>query len=143
MLATNELDPNLDAPDVAQPAPEVVAEVDELLDFTTARIHLQRLVNDWKQEREITMLNRAKRDVNIDAESLRQQGKLDDDETLIPVRVIDTNIQREQPAYINYLKNSRRLCTFNSLTNPEQDTQKLEIEFTRGMTYIGWETPHY
>ncbi len=143
MLPTNELDPNLDAVDNSATTAEVQQEQDELLDFTTARAHLQRLVNEWSNERNTTMLNRAKRDVNIDVESLRQQGKLDTDETLIPVRVIDTNIQREQPAYVNYLKNSRRLCTFNSLTNPNENTQKLELEFTRGMTYIGWETPHY
>lgn len=144
MLPTNELDPNLDAPDIntAEIQEKQVAQ-DELLDYQTAKIHLQRLVNDWQTERNITALNRAKRDVDIDVEALRQQGKLDDDETLIPVRVIDTNIQREQPAYVNYLKNSRRLCTFNSLSNPEQNTQKLELDFTRGMTYISWETPHF
>ena len=142
MLPTNELDPNLDAVEVTTEAgPQI--EQDDLLDFTTARIHLQRLVNEWSLERQTTLLNRAKRDVNIDVEALRQQGKIDDDETLIPVRVIDTNIQREQPAYVNYLKNSRRLCTFNSLSMPNENTQKLELEFTRGMTYIGWETPHY
>ena len=116
---------------------------DELLDYKKAKIHLQRLVKDWLNERQETLLRRAEREVNIDVEALRQKGKLDDDETLIPVRVIDTNIQREQPAYINYLKNSRRLVTFNSLENSQQDTQTLELEFTRGMTYMGWETPHF
>lgn len=144
MLPTHELtDEPVNEMDTAATVQEAQTERDELLDFDVARIHLQRLVNDWQLERSQTILNRAKRDVNIDVEALRQQGKLDDDETLIPVRVIDTNIQREQPAYVNYLKNSRRLCTFNSLSNPEQNTQKLELEFTRGMTYIGWETPHY
>jgi hypothetical protein len=143
MIATNELDPNIDTPEAKAVAAEQQDAKDELLDYQTARIHLDRMVKDWNTERNVTHMNRAKRDVNIDVEALRQQGKLDDDETLIPVRVIDTNIQREQPAYINYLKNSRRICTFNSLTNPDENTQKLELEFTRGMTYIGWETPHY
>lgn len=116
---------------------------DDLLDYMKAKIHLQRLTKDWLNERQETLLRRAERDVNIDVEALRQKGKLDDDETLIPVRVIDTNIQREQGPYINYLKNSRRLATFNSLDNPQVDTQNLELEFTRGMTYIGWETPHF
>lgn len=122
---------------------EQAQQLDELLDFTTARVHLARLKQDWSSERNETLLRRAERDVNIDVEALRQKRKLDADETLIPVRVIDTNIQREQPAYVNYLKNSRRIITFNSLENPNADTQQMEIEFTRGMTYIGWEIPHF
>lgn len=142
MLPTNELSEiPIEEPAVAQQ--EAVVEQDELLDFTTARIHLTRLVDEWRTERDETKLRRAKRDVQVNVEALRQAKKLDEDETIIPVRVIDTNIQREQPAYVNYLKNSRRITTFNSLSNPAQDTQKLELEFTRGMTYIGWETPHY
>jgi hypothetical protein len=122
---------------------------DNLLLFQNARIHLTRIVDDWKREIEDTNKRRRTRDVDVDVEALRQRSDsgsdpaLDEDETLVPVRVIDTNIQREQPAYINYLKNSRRIATFNSLVNPEQDTQKLEYEFTRGMTYTGWEIPHY
>lgn len=143
-LPTNELtEKPVNELDTVPPAPQMQTSEDDLLDFTQARIHLQRLVNEWKDERNQTKLRRSKRDVNIDVEALRQKKKLDDDETLIPVRVIDTNIQREQPAYVNYLKNSRRLCIFNSLTNKDQDTQLLELEFTRGMTYIGWEVPHF
>lgn len=153
MQPTNELnptggdpiDPNAnktaDGKDIY--AEESSYSLNDLLDFNKARIGLNRLVSDWKCERNDTIMRRAKRDVVVDVEALRFQKKLDPDETLIPVRVIDTNIQREQPAYVNYLKNSRRIVTFNSLENPFEDTQKLELEFTRGMTYISWETPHY
>lgn len=119
------------------------AEADNMLDFTQARIHLQRLVSDWKSEIEETETRRKIRDVEIDVEQLRKEGKLDEDETLVPVRVVDVNIQREQPAYINYLKNSRRLAIFKSLSVPDQDTQLLEQEFTSGMTYTAWETAFY
>ena len=116
---------------------------DKMLIWNEASIHLKRLVHDWTEEIEQTKVRRETRDVNVDIEDLRQRGDLDEDETLVPVRVIDTNIQREQPAYINYLKNSRRLCTFNCLSEPDMDTQKLENDFTRGMTYTGWEKDHY
>jgi len=122
---------------------EVQHEQEQLFDFEQAKIPLKRLIDEWQDECNKTKIRRATRKVSVDVEALRQQKKLDEDETLIPVRVIDTNIQREQPAYINYLKNSRRLCTFNCLTEPEIDTQNLELEFTRGMTYVGWEIPHY
>lgn len=143
-LPTNELsEVPIDQTDLQAQQQEQERAYDELLDFTTARVHLQRLVKDWAGERQETLLRRSERDVNIDVEALRQKKKLDEDETLIPVRVIDTNIQREQPAYVNYLKNSRRIVTFNSLEFPNEDTQQMELEFTRGMTYIGWEIPHF
>ena len=118
-------------------------EHDKLFEFSQARTQLKLLVNDWSTEITKTQQRRDTRDVNVDIEALRRDGTIDEDETLIPVRVIDTNIQREMPPYINYLKNSRRICTFNSLDNPSQDTQKLELDFTRGMSYLSWEIPHY
>lgn len=128
---SNEQNPGLDT------------EQDKLQDFNQARVHLNRIIRDWDVEVEDTDVRRKTRDVEIDVEGLRQKGDLDEDETIIPVRVIDTNIQREQPASVNYLKNSRRICTFRSLSLPTQDPQAIEIEFTRGMTYCGWETPHF
>ncbi len=114
----------------------------ELYDFALARIKLQRLVDDWKCEVDKTAERRRKRDVEIDIKGLRQSGKLDEDETIIPDRVIDTNIQREVPPYINYLKNSRRLAIFTCISNPDINPQRLELEFTQGMSYINWEIPH-
>lgn len=126
-----------------QQNPALDNEQDKMFNFADARIHLQRLVEDWQVEIEDTDVRRKTRDVEVDVEGLREKGELDEDETLVPVRVIDTNIQREQPPFINYLKNSRRLCTFRSLSTPGEDPQNIEQEFTRGMTYTGWETPHF
>lgn len=122
---------------------QTVDEQDKMFIFTDARIHLDRIIRDWDTEVADTEVRRKTRKVEIDIEGLRQKGDLDEDETIIPVRVIDTNIQREQPPYINYLKNSRRLAIFASLDNPNQDVDLLEQAFTEGMTYTGWETPHY
>jgi hypothetical protein len=118
-------------------------EQQKMFEFSEARTHLQRIVNDWSEEAAETEKRRKERDVDVNVAAMREAGDLDEDETLIPVRVIDTNIIREQPPYVNYLKNSRRLMTFRSLDNPSQDPQLIEQEFTRGMTYSGWETEHY
>ena len=126
-----------------QDNPALDSEQNKYFDFGTAKIHLTRIIEDWHTEVEDTEVRRKTRDVEIDTEGLRQKGDLDEDETIIPVRVIDTNIQRELPSYINYLKNSRRICTFRSLSNPNQDTQNIETAFTQGMTYTAWEIPHY
>lgn len=115
----------------------------QLQDWDYARVYVKRLVDDWKTEVDSTEERRKTRDIDIDVQALRNDGSLDEDETLIPDRVIDENITREQPPFVNYLKNSRRIAIFTCLTDPEQQTQRLELEFTRGMTYTGWETAHF
>lgn len=121
----------------------VEPEQQKLFDYSQARLSLKRIIQDWQGEIQRTEVNRKCRDVQINTEALRQKGQLDEDETIIPVRVIDVNIQREQPAYVNYLKNSRRLAIFNCLSDPSLDTQLLEREFTRGMTYQAWENAYF
>lgn len=118
----------------------VVAE-DSQVEFSTVRTHLQSMVNDWEHFREKAKENRKTRDVEVSVEVMRREGSLDEDETLVPVRVIDTNITRDLPPYVNYVKNSRRLSIFTCLSNPDLKTDKLELEFTRGMTYPSWEVP--
>lgn len=116
---------------------------DEVFNFSKARIFLKKLIDDWTDEVKLTDERRKTRDVDINVQALRDSGKLDEDETIIPDRVIDNNITREQPPYINYLKNSRRLSIFTCISNPDINSQRLELEFTQGMSYIGWELPHY
>ena len=122
--------------------PEQVS-LDSAMEFSVAKIKLESLVKDWENIREKAKENRKTRDVECSVETLRRDGTLDEDETLIPIRTIDTNITREQPPYINYIKNSRRLCIFTCLDNPDVDSDKIELEFTRGMTYLGWENEHF
>lgn len=121
----------------------IAEQTRQVNDFDYARAYLNRLTKDWKAEVDETEERRKTRDIQVNVRDLRSSGQLDDDETLIPDRVIDENITREQPPYINYLKNSRRLSIFTSLSNPGQNAQPLELEYTRGMTYTGWEIPHY
>jgi len=118
-------------------------EQDKFFDFQESRVHLNRLVSDWHSEIDETEQRRKERKVEIDVESLRQKNELDEDETIVPIRVIDTNISREQPSYINYLKNSRRIGIFEPLDNPLQDCDLLEQDFTKKCTYTGWEIPHF
>lgn len=136
--------PQLDKPEVAGEGSSFQEEQEKLLnDYNIAKVAFNRVVTSWSEEVEQTKRRRLLRDVEIDVKELHAQGKLDKDETIIPVRVIDGNIQREQPPYINYLKNSRRLAIFTCLSNPEVITSKLELDFTQGMSYTGWEIPHY
>lgn len=118
-------------------------EQDKLFIFNDAKIHLRRLVDDWVEEVNYTEARRKERKVEINVEELRQRGEMDEDETMVPQRVIDSNIAREQPPYINYLKNSRRIAIMECLDDPEQDTDRIEGEFTKKATYEAWENAFY
>jgi len=118
-------------------------EQDKMFSFHTARTHLERIINEWKTEVTATEERRKLRKVDVNVQEERANKKLDPDETLIPVRTIESNISKEQPPYVNYLINSRRLCVFNCISDPDQDAQLLENEFTRGMTYTDWVIPFY
>lgn len=129
-----------------EPTPEQLLEEEErkrLFDFDQARIRLQQLVNEFEPEAKETEVRRKLRDVTVNVEALRKSGALDDDETFLPQRIINTNIEREKPAFINYLKNSRRLAIFRCVDKPKLQVDLLEEQFTYGMQYIGWELPHF
>lgn len=115
----------------------------KFFEFNLARIALKQIRDQWSTEIRETDGRRKTRDINIDVDALRESGDIKEDETFIPVRIIDTNIKREQPSFINYLRNSRRIAIFKCQTNPDIDTQRIEQEFTAGMTYTGWEKPHF
>jgi len=127
--------------------PPVTEKIDkdfqDLMDFRTAKVRLQILIADFQPVIQRAKDNRSDRFKDINIKALRDKQELKPDQFLLPVRAIESNIRREQPAYINYLKQSRRLVIFKDLLNPLQVTTRLEDEFTRGMTYSGWETPHF
>jgi len=116
---------------------------DKMMQWDSAAIYLRRLINDWKEEIDLTEKRRLERKVEVDIESSRQKGELDEDETMIPIRVIDMNITREQPAYVNYLKNSRRIGIFECVDDPLSDNDLIEQDFTKKCTYTAWEIPHF
>lgn len=113
----------------------------ELFIYSKAIIRLKELIASWTDETAKTKARRKERYVNVDVEQMRKNNVISPDETFIPDRLIDTNIRREQPEYIAFLKQSRRLAIFNCRSNPSLDKSKqeqLEAEFTSGLTYLGW-----
>jgi hypothetical protein len=116
---------------------------DELFDFQRVLPRLKRLVKDWDYEQKQTMLRRRQRMLDVDVEALRVEGKLKADETFIPRRVIDTNIKREQPELVGFITQSRRLAIFECRDNPDVNVDSIEKDFTRGLTYVNWESPFF
>jgi hypothetical protein len=124
---------------------EMSEEQQQYFDFDTAKARLTKLISTWTQGEVVrSEQNRVMRNVDISTKTLRAEGKLKADETIIPMRVIDTNIKREQPPFVSYLKQSRRLVIFDCVDIPTlPEVALLERDFTKGMTYSGWETPHF
>jgi len=116
---------------------------DDFATYESAKLRIDRLISDFNTQISITNLNREKRFKELDIEKLKKEKKIAANEFMIPMRIIDSNIRREQPAFFNYLKQSRRLVIFKDIKNPMSIVNQLEDEYTRGMTYSGWEIPHF
>lgn len=119
------------------------ADMMDFKDFNRIKVRLDRLISDFAPVQTRTANNRMERFKDINLKALRDKQELKDDQYLLPVRAIESNIRREQPAYINYLKQSRRLLIFKDVMEPLRVTTRLEDEFSRGMTYSGWEIPQF
>lgn len=129
----------LKTPEQLSAEKDLQEEHDLYFKFESARVPIDKLINDWKDEKTLTESRRKLRSIDIDIKKERAAGNIEEDSTFIPVRVIDTNIRREQPPFVAYLKQSKRLAVFKSLDKQFQQTDRLEEEFTDGLTYEGWE----
>lgn len=113
-----------------------------MLDYTYASTRFRKLVENWRSgEQKVTERNRRLRDIKVDVAALRANKKLKSDETYIPIRMLDLNIRREQPPFIQYLTQSRRTAIFSCSSQPGMNTEQLEKEFTRVTRAPGWLTP--
>ena len=68
---------------------------------------------------------------------MRSSGDLSDNETVIPIRIIDQSIRLEQPQYVNYLTEPKRAAVFEP-TVAGVNPAPLEAAFTKAIKYNGW-----
>ena len=128
---------------IEEVAAQVDPEMSRLFTFSEARIDLETLNTNWGTERLKTEGRRALRKVAVDIDAERSAVHIKQNETFIPIRVIDTNVKMEMPPYINYLKQSRRIAIFKNRNDPGHPNTQLEERFTDGLTYEGWEKVHF
>ena len=114
-----------------------------LYDYNICKPRLRRLIDNFSPILTRCNINRKQRKLDIDPEQLRRDKTIRADETFIPIRTIDSNIDREQPKFIQFLTQPTRLLAFKCITDPEYNTQQLEEEVTKGLTYISWELPFF
>ena len=115
----------------------------QLYDYQKASVRLKQLTSKWSSEVTATRVRRDTRNVDVSAKELRDKGVINSDETIVPIRIIDTNISREQPPFVAYLTQSRRIAIFRCVSDPSVKPDRIETEFTNGMTYSDWQTPLY
>ncbi|HEX9232434.1 MAG TPA: hypothetical protein VF849_00005 [Blattabacteriaceae bacterium] len=122
------------------PADDQVIDLfyDDYFDYDKAKIRINDLIDSWSSLCKEAEQRRNERYIDLDVEGLRKSGDILPDETFVPQRVIDTNISRELPEFLAFLKQSNRLAIFTCISNPEIQTDNLEKEFTKGLTFQGW-----
>jgi hypothetical protein len=90
-----------------------------------------------------TVASRRLRYAEVDIEVEREAGRIGPDELYIPVHTIDTNIRREQSAYIQYLVQSPRAVILQDIDDPTMDMAQLERDLTAKIRYNGWQLPMF
>lgn len=110
----------------------------EMFDYQKAKVRMDRMINEWREEKNRTVYRRKDRYIDLDVEELRASGHINQDETFIPNRVIDNNIMRDKADAMAFLNGSHRLAYFRCVSNPLLDTRQLESDFTKGLSYPGW-----
>jgi hypothetical protein len=110
----------------------------DLFDYMKAKPRLDAVIGGWGPFKEKAINRRNARYVNVDVSKMRAEGKLKPNETMIPMRVIDSNIERSKADAMAFLNSSHRLAYFRCVDDPLQDTRQLETDVTKGLTYEGW-----
>jgi hypothetical protein len=103
----------------------------------------QKLAQLWDVLNDLTNKSSASRKLRyaqVDIEAEREQGRLLPDELFIPQHIIDTNIRREQPAYVQYVTQSQRAVICVDQDDSSVDLQLLETDLTKKLRFDNWET---
>jgi hypothetical protein len=86
--------------------------------------------------------NRKLRRNLADVDGMKAKGEVPKGATYVAIRTIDTNVSREVPTYLQYLKGSRRFCIFEPVSAPGHSANQLEIAVTNVLQYPGWEVDY-
>ena len=111
-------------------------------DYDYAKRRIDKIIDSWAEIEVETARVRELRHIRVNEELMRRQKLFEDDEIYVAVRLIDTNIRREQPQFFSYFMTSRRAAIFepklNSTPTPDEIVN-LETAFTSVARYEGHE----
>jgi hypothetical protein len=83
--------------------------------------------------------SRKIRYADVDIEAEREEGRLSPDEMYVPQHICDTNIRREQSAYVQYVTQSPRAVICEDTIDPAIDASLFEKDLTKKLRYDGWQ----
>ena len=86
--------------------------------------------------------NRRVVDYDIDNQTLKSSGDLEEDELLLPIRLIKKNIKRKTPAYLEALVGTQEVLTLKCLESPAISGDKLNEEITKRLRDNKWLRAH-
>jgi hypothetical protein len=112
-------------------------EYDKLVD----RIKLVKSTIDDLTTKQVD--SRKLRYADVDVESEREQGRLAPDELFVSQHIIDTNIRREQGAYVQYITQSPRAVICQDSFDPTVDLALLEKDLTTKIRYPNWQLQEF
>lgn len=122
-----------------QPALNLRGQLKNLLRWEDASLEIKKLNDLCETSRRRAEVTRENRFFEVDLQTERESGRLQADELVCPVRLVDSNITREQSRYVNYLISSNRAAIFQCIENPTLPSiDALELDFTRCVRYEGW-----
>src|ERR1017187_1098615 len=90
-----------------------------------------------------SLASRKLRYSEIDIEVERKAGRIAPDEMYVPTHIIDTNIRREQSAYVQYITQSPRAVILKDRVDPAFDLSLLEVDLTEKLRFDGWQMSSY
>jgi hypothetical protein len=102
--------------------------------------HLHEVLDDMTNK---VAISRELRYIDIDVEGEREAGQLQPDEVNIPLHIIDTNIRREQSAYVQYITQSPRAIILQDEDDDAVDLAPLEKDLTKKLRFDGWQIPMF
>lgn len=112
-------------------------------DYTKLETKIRDLVTRMDEAAVDNQVSRNLRYVEVDVEGERARGKLQPDELMIPLHIIDSNVRREQPSYVQYITQSLRSNVLKDIETPSNDTTLLEQDVTVRFRYPGWQIPMF
>jgi hypothetical protein len=87
--------------------------------------------------------SRKLRYADVDVEAEREQGRLAPDELFVSQHIIDTNIRREQGAYVQFIAQSPRAVVCQDCYDPGLDLGVLEKDLTNKIRYPNWQLQEF
>lgn len=101
---------------------------------------LEVVINDQSEKLQTV---RKLRFADIDIDSEREQGRILPDELYIPQHIVDTNIRREQPGYVQFDTQSPRAVICSDNDDLAFDLSLLEKDLTKKLRYSGWQLARF